>query len=202
MKNRKAQAAVEYLSTYGWAVLVIALVLAALMWLGVFDTQKKVPNTCTFDAGIYCDSIKVSAIQNPDYPQSWAAVVSSIRVTNHHSERIALCGIEARTGNQPVSTHTAAQCANGPRHLEPGESHTITSMNYLSASPLPLLFILPPIPIFVFDGDTGSAYAIGGPGSIAEFNVFIHYVTESDSGLGNARVARGRIRARVDVPSS
>ena len=42
----KAQSAMEYLMTYGWAILIIAVVLAALFQLGVFNAtffQPKVP---------------------------------------------------------------------------------------------------------------------------------------------------------------
>ncbi len=46
----KSQSAMEYLMTYGWAVLIIAAVLIALFSLGVFNTTNTVPkvppNTC------------------------------------------------------------------------------------------------------------------------------------------------------------
>ncbi|RLG18950.1 hypothetical protein DRN67_03725, partial [Candidatus Micrarchaeota archaeon] len=61
MKNR-GQAAIEYLSTYGWAVLVIALVLAALVWLGVFNVQGQVQDRCSFPAGsLECHDLKIVA---------------------------------------------------------------------------------------------------------------------------------------------
>ena len=34
----KAQSAMEYLMTYGWAILIIAIVLAALFSLGIFSS--------------------------------------------------------------------------------------------------------------------------------------------------------------------
>ncbi len=39
-QNKRAQSAVEYLMTYGWAILVIIVVGAALWKLGVFDVSK------------------------------------------------------------------------------------------------------------------------------------------------------------------
>ncbi|MCL5430225.1 MAG: LamG domain-containing protein [Candidatus Marsarchaeota archaeon] len=45
-KYRRAQSAMEYLMTYGWAILIIAVVLGALFQLGVFNAnffQPKVP---------------------------------------------------------------------------------------------------------------------------------------------------------------
>ena len=39
MHNNKAQAAMEFLMTYGWAILIVLIVLAALFFLGVFSPQ-------------------------------------------------------------------------------------------------------------------------------------------------------------------
>ena len=45
-----AQSAMEYLMTYGWAILIIAVVLAALFGLGVFNlssiSPRAPPNSC------------------------------------------------------------------------------------------------------------------------------------------------------------
>jgi len=38
-KNKKGQSALEYLMTYGWALVVIVIVIAALFAFGVFETQ-------------------------------------------------------------------------------------------------------------------------------------------------------------------
>ena len=46
----KAQSAMEYLMTYGWAILIIAVVLGALFQLGVFNANnfapKALPGSC------------------------------------------------------------------------------------------------------------------------------------------------------------
>ena len=43
MSTPKAQSAMEYLMTYGWAILIIAVVLGALYYLGVFNTANLAP---------------------------------------------------------------------------------------------------------------------------------------------------------------
>ena len=46
MQNKsrsKSQSAMEYLMTYGWAILIIAVVLGALYYLGVFNTSNLTP---------------------------------------------------------------------------------------------------------------------------------------------------------------
>ncbi len=43
MRSMKSQSAMEYLMTYGWAILLIAIVLAALFSLGVFNSSNFAP---------------------------------------------------------------------------------------------------------------------------------------------------------------
>ncbi len=50
----KAQSAMEYLMTYGWAILIIAVVLAALFELGVFNGSNLAPQACIAQAGFVC----------------------------------------------------------------------------------------------------------------------------------------------------
>ena len=55
MINKKSQSAMEYLMTYGWAILVVLIALGALFYLGVFS--PKTPNTGTVSAPFtYIDS--------------------------------------------------------------------------------------------------------------------------------------------------
>ena len=50
----KSQAAVEYLTTYGWAILIIAIVIAALYSVGLFNPTALIGNTCAFPADFSC----------------------------------------------------------------------------------------------------------------------------------------------------
>ncbi len=50
----RGQAAMEYLMTYGWAILVIVIVLAALLFLGVFSVGSNVPEECIMESGWQC----------------------------------------------------------------------------------------------------------------------------------------------------
>ncbi len=53
---RKAQSAMEYLMTYGWAILIIAVVLGALFSLGVFNGSNLLGNACIAQTGFLCQS--------------------------------------------------------------------------------------------------------------------------------------------------
>ncbi len=56
----KAQSAMEYLMTYGWAILIIGIALAALFELGLFNPSTYVPNLCTLPSGLSCSFTSLS----------------------------------------------------------------------------------------------------------------------------------------------
>ncbi|RLG19399.1 hypothetical protein DRN67_02780 [Candidatus Micrarchaeota archaeon] len=130
MKNR-GQAAIEYLSTYGWAVLVIALVLAALIWLGVFDASQNVPDRCSFQGSIECTSplLRLDTMNNE-------VDMESVLITNRMSETMYVCAVLCTNdvdlaldnigGSIPMPTECATppQDANQPV-LQPGEQADI-----------------------------------------------------------------------------
>ena len=51
---KKAQAAMEFLMTYGWAVLIVLAAIAALAYMGVLNPDRYLPDRCTMPAGIAC----------------------------------------------------------------------------------------------------------------------------------------------------
>ena len=57
---KRGQAAMEFLMTYGWAILVVLIALGALFYLGVFS--PKVPNICIATAPIVCQDVKLGAL--------------------------------------------------------------------------------------------------------------------------------------------
>ncbi|MCL4380647.1 hypothetical protein M1141_00005, partial [Candidatus Marsarchaeota archaeon] len=46
----------EYLMTYGWAILIIAVILAALDLLGVFNGSAFIGSSCLSTPGYLCSS--------------------------------------------------------------------------------------------------------------------------------------------------
>jgi len=58
---RKAQAAMEFLMTYGWAILVVLVAIAALAYFGVLNPGKLLPRICTIGNGVSCEAFKVTA---------------------------------------------------------------------------------------------------------------------------------------------
>ncbi|RMF05342.1 hypothetical protein D6764_04940 [Candidatus Woesearchaeota archaeon] len=58
--NKKAQAAMEFLMTYGWAILVVLAAIGALAYFGVLSPSNFVPNKCTVQ-GFTCADFELTA---------------------------------------------------------------------------------------------------------------------------------------------
>jgi len=54
MTNRKSQAALEFIMTYGWAILVVLVAIGALAYFGVLSPDRFLPAKCTLQSGIAC----------------------------------------------------------------------------------------------------------------------------------------------------
>ena len=53
--SRKSQAALEFLTTYAWAFLVILIMVGALAYFGILNPSKLLPDRCNFGSEISCD---------------------------------------------------------------------------------------------------------------------------------------------------
>ncbi len=57
---KRGQAALEFLMTYGWAILVVLIAIGALAYFGVLNPSRYLPNSCTITPGIACNDFKLS----------------------------------------------------------------------------------------------------------------------------------------------
>lgn len=58
-ESRKSQAAMEYMHTYGWVILVAMVLSGALVYYNM-NTESVLPNECSFLSGIRCTDIDTS----------------------------------------------------------------------------------------------------------------------------------------------
>ena len=58
---KKGQAAIEFIMTYGWAILVVLVAIAALAYFGVLSPERFLPEKCTFPPGIACTDFTISS---------------------------------------------------------------------------------------------------------------------------------------------
>ena len=58
--QKKSQSALEFLVTYAWAFIVIAIIIAAIAYFGVLRPQKILPDRCTFSVSFDCSAYSLS----------------------------------------------------------------------------------------------------------------------------------------------
>src|SRR3989344_7673716 len=89
--KKKAQAAMEFLMTYGWAILVVLVVIGALAYFGVLSPKKLLPDKCLFGPGIgVCK----------DYQLTTSGV--TLVLTNGFGEKITITDISVKTAGSPT----------------------------------------------------------------------------------------------------
>lgn len=56
---KKAQAAMEFLMTYGWAILAVLVVSGALAYFGIMKPETSLPDRCELQQGFYCQDFRI-----------------------------------------------------------------------------------------------------------------------------------------------
>jgi len=124
---KKGQAAMEYLMTYGWAILIVIVVVAALFAMGVFTVKPSVSCSPCFTNFAYIDySAGTLKIRNGPQAIESIAVTSPAGVTVSPttagaSEIITLTGIST-TGDVAI-TLSYTVTASGLAHTDTATIH-------------------------------------------------------------------------------
>ncbi len=101
---RKGQAALEFIMTYGWAILVVLVAIAALAYFGVLSPSEFLPERCLFPPGLACTEHQVSATG------------MTLVLTNSLGKAITITDI----------TDVSGSCSNSGGTLDNGDSGTYT----------------------------------------------------------------------------
>jgi len=84
---KKAQGALEFLMTYGWAFLVILIMIGALAYFGVLSPTKFLPERCTFGSQFLCKDYLL------DYNDGDPAI--SLQLQNNLGQAIYVTSVDA-----------------------------------------------------------------------------------------------------------
>ena len=123
-EKSKAQSAMEYLMTYGWAILIIAVVLAALFELGVFNGSNLAPQACIAESGFICKNPVYTAngitftfgqTTGRDYYGDWVFVTVQGEALNSN-------GIPINFTGNVVNDYNAVQVGGMANVLIPGQT--------------------------------------------------------------------------------
>jgi hypothetical protein len=67
LRKKRAQAAIELLTTYGWAIIGVLLVIGALAYFNVFDAKRFVAERCDTGPQIQCQGAYLGVYSNTEY---------------------------------------------------------------------------------------------------------------------------------------
>ena len=99
---KKSQAALEFLTTYAWAFLVILIMIGALAYFGILNPSKILPDRCTFGSEIRCVDYRIG------FGTTGADGTLNLRLKNNVGEPITLPSSPAGIS---VGTETTANLA-------------------------------------------------------------------------------------------
>jgi len=105
---KKAQAALEFLMTYGWAILVVLAAIAALAYFGVLSPDRFLPEKCTMPQGFACI----------DFTTTGTGVVFVLQNS---------LGVDVSALSFAVDGTGCSVTASGPATLDNGEQGTYTA---------------------------------------------------------------------------
>ena len=89
---KKVQVALEFLTTYAWAFIIIAVTIGALYYSGIFDFAKYLPQRCIFPSQFKCldFSLKPTEVR--------------IKLVNNLGENIKITSLQiTNDANPPIS---------------------------------------------------------------------------------------------------
>ena len=114
MLFRKSQAALEFLITYGWAILVVIIAIAALAFFGVLNLDAFFPDRCVLPVDITCIDHKVEsyrAIIVVKNTRGETMTINKVTVSANNQQCFADESITLSNGGTAIFTIT--QCNNG-----------------------------------------------------------------------------------------
>jgi hypothetical protein len=88
--KRRAQGALEFLMTYGWAFLVILIMIGALAYFGILNPTKFLPDKCVFGPPFACATGDIAMTHS-------ATGTVVLKMTNNYGSAIKVFGAAATT---------------------------------------------------------------------------------------------------------
>jgi hypothetical protein len=90
---KKGQEAMEFLMTYGWAILVVIAAIAALAYFGVLDPSRLLPDDCEWEDNTPVDLVGARWWKNTETDEVVICpVVAPEHITEQCKEIAELCG--------------------------------------------------------------------------------------------------------------
>ena len=111
---RSSQAALEFLMTYGWAILVVLIAVSALAYFGVLSPGVFLPERCTLPSGIACLDFRVESYKVIIVLQNGLGEpITMDKVIISSNNQQCLYNETTALNNNDKAIITATECNNG-----------------------------------------------------------------------------------------
>ena len=110
MTGRKSQAALEFIMTYGWAILVVLVAIGALAYFGVLSPDRFLPSRCTLQSGIACLDHKATATTLTIYVKN--SLGYDLTVDAVKAQQCTALGSQGTLSNGGAATYNFLNCIN------------------------------------------------------------------------------------------
>lgn len=123
LKSIKSQAALEFLTTYGWAFLIILIMIGTLAYFGILNPSKILPNRCTLSTEFTCLDYQIAGGTTNTF---------RIRIKNGVGEAIDVQSITL--GSESTTAYTCLTPPPMPTGWKSGEIRELSWSNCNSAN--------------------------------------------------------------------
>lgn len=121
MMHRKSQAALEFIMTYGWAILVVLVAIGALAYFGVLNPDRFLPSKCTLQSGIACLDHKATPTSLTLYVQN--SLGRDITVNSVSAKQCTDLGSQGALENGGTASYTL-NCGTQANPGNPGSKYS------------------------------------------------------------------------------
>ncbi len=118
-QDKRGQAALEFLTTYGWAFLVILIMISALAYFGVLSPQNFLPERCNLQQELQCQDYQL------ELDPATGNVNMSLQLRNQVGNSINIQGMTVDTNPEAI-TGTTTCVGNAPIQLAGSGSTTVS----------------------------------------------------------------------------
>ncbi len=143
-KSFRAQAALEFLTTYGWAFLVILIMIGTLAYFGILKPSRVLPSRCNVGAEFQCLDFQIDDTADEFNLRlknnvGEAIVIQSITLasegTTQYACNVVPAGFPDTVGAAEIVDYLWTTCNSGPAGMVAGEKGKVVfTVNYNTVS--------------------------------------------------------------------
>src|SRR3989344_6351365 len=119
--QKRGQAATEFLTTYGWAILILAAVVIVIFNLNLFS--PKAPNVCNSANPIFCSDVRLSMTGGERLDPKLSLIMSSSGTSTKQAYLAKVIQIKLES---PISDDQTCNSPLFPKFIQPNQNTEIS----------------------------------------------------------------------------